>query len=96
MPSLAFTLGHYSDIAVSSLITCVSGIDFLVKDKEFREAAGLFVGIPLAVNLAFRVVDLINDFSTYNIVGIVLQTLCFAKLILIAKGQNYNNSVAQG
>lgn len=89
MPSLAFSLGHYSDVGVASLVCGISLVDWLLKDADVREASALFFGVPIALNLAIRTVRFLTTGSTTAAVAVVLQAVCLTKLILIGKGENY-------
>lgn len=89
MPSLAFSLGHYSDVGVASLVCGISLVDWLLKDRDVREASAIFFGVPLALNLAIRTFRFISTGSSTAAVAVVLQAICLAKLVLIGKGENY-------
>lgn len=89
MPSLAFSLGHYSDVGVASLVCGISLVDWLLKDRDVREASAIFFGVPLALNLAIRTIRFISTGSSTAAVAVVLQAICLTKLVLIGKGENY-------
>ncbi len=88
MPSLAFTLGHYSDVGVSTLICGIGAVDWLIQDRDVREASAIFFGVPLTLNLAIRTTRFITTGNVSDAVAVILQTICLAKLVLIGKGEN--------
>ena len=90
MPSLAFGLGHYNDIGISSLICGIAIFDWIFRDRDVRDASVIFVGVPLAITLAIRIGTFVSMPTSYTAVSVMLQTICIAKLILIAKGDSTN------
>ena len=91
LPSLAFSLGHYGDAGVALMVGTVGGLDWVLNDRDFREGSSLFLGLPIAINLGIRVFKTATEFSGFRAVGVIIQAICLAKLILIGRGENSNH-----
>ncbi len=89
LPAIALSQEHYSDAAVATLICGLGVVDWMIKDRDVREASSLILGVPLAISIAVRAGTVLTTASSFYAVGIIIQTLCLAKLILIAKGEHY-------
>lgn len=89
VPIVALGLGSYSDAAVSTVISGISLIDWRIKNRNFREASCLTIGIPLAISFTVKAIKVVTACSSVNVISLAIQSLCLLKLALIGKGRNY-------
>ncbi len=89
LPGVALTLGHYGDALAASAISLVSLGDWFLKDSDCREASALMVGVPLGIAIIMQSEQFVTTNATFAFVGLTLKTISLAKLVLIARGENY-------
>ncbi len=89
LPGVALTLGHYSDALASATISFISLGDWFLKDPDCREASALMVGVPLGIAIILQAGEFMQTNTTFALVGLTIKTISLAKLVLIARGENY-------
>jgi hypothetical protein len=89
IPILALSQGHFGDAVVSTIVISVAAIDWLIRDTDFREGSALVLGSPLALAIVTNTLNALATGNSVYVLSAVIQTICFTKLILIAKGDNY-------
>jgi len=82
LPGVAIALGHYGDAVAAGSVCIVSLADWFLRDPDCRQASALMIGVPVTIALLLQI-------ESVALVSIAFKTISLAKLVLIARGENY-------